>query len=146
MPCQQDDLYRAEDLVWPRSSGRVLSVPDAQALVDGWRDLPWWQENFPNVKRVEVNRRDSARGGSAGRFHPTEAAGVIDMAPQHMTPHVLAHEVAHVLAEARYGSRSHDPWFARTYLQLVYLALGSETYKALYDAFEEVGVDHHIDE
>lgn len=51
-----------------------------------------------------------------------------------------------MLAEARYGSHAHDPWFARTYLELAYQVLGSEVYQDLYSAFEERGIEHTIDE
>lgn len=49
-----------------------------------------------------------------------------------------------MLAAARYGSKSHDPWFARTYLELVYGVMGSDAYLRLFEAFERAGVDHRI--
>lgn len=136
--CQQDALYDAEDAV---QSGRALmSQAEAQDLVDGWRELPWWQDRFAGVERVEVYKH---RGrGSAGGFEPKMCAGVADMDAVHMCPLFLAHEVSHVLAAARWGSRSHDPAFARTYLELVYLTLGSEAYATLYASFEDHEIDH----
>jgi hypothetical protein len=49
-----------------------------------------------------------------------------------------------VLASARFDSRSHDPWFARIYLELVYSCVGHETYQALKSAFDAYGVDHDV--
>lgn len=59
---------------------------------------------------------------------------------------IVLHEVAHVLCDARYGSQSHDPWFARIYLELVCTAMGSEAYVSLWSAFKQLGVDCDTDD
>lgn len=149
MLVQQSDLYRAEEEALaelPQELRKKWSEQEAQARVDEWRDLPWWGERFPMVRRIEVYERNHGKAGSCGGFFPEASAGVIDMAPQHMNPLFVCHETAHVLSEARFNSQAHDPWFARTYLHLVYLTMGSEAYISLYKAFERHGIDHRIDE
>lgn len=147
MITQQGALYKSEndalyDPQFPMTG--PLSLEEAQEFVDHMRHHPWWDENFPKVSRVEVY--EHAGGDSVGVYYPEMESGVADMSDRHMIQLYLCHEVAHVLAAARYGSRSHDPWFARTYLELVYLNMGSDAYHALYRAFEEHHIEHVIDD
>lgn len=150
MKCQQDELYRAEERVHLALDLPSLKEKDAQALVDQWRELPWWRERFPRVVHVQVVKRRSSGDGSCGGLVDSPFAdrleepqfGIVEMAPVHMDRLYLAHEVCHVLAEARYGNGSHHPGFARHYLELVYLTLGSDVYAQLRDSFEAGGVDH----
>lgn len=137
--CQQFELYAAEAAI---DGGGTIAPADLQRWVDELRDLPWWERNFPQVLRVETHVRRSNRDGSVGGWHPEDGCGQIEMAPVHLTPLYVLHEVAHVLAAARYGSHSHDPWFARTYLELVSVRLGSGMYEELYRAFERGHIDH----
>jgi putative metallohydrolase (TIGR04338 family) len=67
------------------------------------------------------------------------------MEPAHRCELVLGHEVAHVLAAARYGSHAHDPWFACTYLELVWSMMGPDAYLALQRSFQDAGIEHHHD-
>ena len=71
--------------------------------------------------------------------------GQLEMLPQHLRPMVLLHELAHVCAKARYDSHAHDPWFARTYLDLVFHALGWDKWMALRHAFDDGGIDYVAD-
>lgn len=145
MPCQQDSLYAAERLMTRR--GRTFADQDElQEYVDELRDTyRKWESDFPNVVRIECYVKTTDRRGSVGWFDESKAAGIIDMSPRHLNELIVCHEVSHVLAEARYGSRSHDPWFARTYLELVFSAMGSQAYTELSDAFNLRGVRHDID-
>lgn len=158
LSCQQSDVYRAEERALRRLGLQKLTKQEAQALVDGWRELPWWTQNFARVVHASVVVKSpdttSSVGGlitAHGEFATvdrieTPVVAAVEMAPIHMNALYLAHEVSHPLSEARYRSHAHDPWFARTYLQLVYAALGSEIYRVLYEEFEREGVDHRIDE
>ena len=155
MNCQQSDVYRAEERALRSLRLPEITIQEAEALVERWRDLPWFEQNFPRVVAAKVVARKTSKDGSCGglvsefdlgdRFE-TPVCAVVEMAPAHMNALYLAHELCHPLAEVRYSSRAHDPWFARTYLQLVYLALGSDVYQTLYAEFEREGVDHRIDE
>lgn len=135
--CQQFELYASETAV---PGGRVIPPADLQAYVDQLRENPYWERNFPNVRRIETNSKRSDRGGSVGWFEKELECGVIDMAPVHHQELVILHECAHVLASARYGSQAHCPWFARTYLELVSTYL-PDSYLPLYQAFVAGGID-----
>jgi putative metallohydrolase (TIGR04338 family) len=140
--CQQFELYAAEEPL-SHLHGRALSSEELQSYVDGMREHPWWDRNFADVVRIEAyTRPPSWEGGSVGSWHSEHAAGKIEMSKYHMVELYVCHEVAHCLAEARFGSKSHDPWFARTYLELVYTVMGSAAYASLKSAFEHGGVDH----
>jgi putative metallohydrolase (TIGR04338 family) len=142
--CQQFELYAAERRV---STGeRFPSVAAMQAFVDGLRNTWWWRQFYPNVARVEVYSRPSNRHESVGAYDAAKRAGHIEMLPVHWTPLVVLHELAHVLAKARYGSRAHDPAFARVYLELVYLELGYATYVELERAFTAAGINFDHDD
>ena len=62
----------------------------------------------------------------------------------HWNELVVVHELAHVLAHARFNSQAHDPSFARVYLELTFLIMGSEVYYQLYDAFTRDGIQHDV--
>jgi putative metallohydrolase (TIGR04338 family) len=136
--CQQFELYAAEADV-PR--GWEFSNADRlQGWLDGLRDEPFWCRFYPQVLRVEVGYVRGTR--SVGAWIPADNAGRIEMAPGHRNELVVLHEIAHVLAAARYGSESHDPWFARVYLELVFFVMGYDTFDALHRAFEAGGIEH----
>lgn len=143
MNCQQDELYAAE--LGGLRGDRLETREEIEAYVNALRDTPWWQERFAQVVYVEARVRKSNTAGSCGAFIKEHNAGLIEMAPCHCCEQYVLHELAHVLAHARYGCCSHGPWFARTYLELVYLAMGTEAYSLLYQAFESAGIDNRID-
>jgi len=140
--CQQDELYAAETNALPRTN---VSAEELQSWIDDLREMPYFERNFPNVLRIEAYNDHNRTTGSVGWFEKQHNCGIICMADCHMHEQILLHEVAHVLAAARYGSHSHDPWFARTYLELVYSRLGSEAYAALKDAFDRGCIDYDTD-
>jgi len=140
--CQQFQLYAAEANL---PLGEVFDTLDElQAFVDGLRDLSVWRRQYADVMRVECHLRPSG-SGSVGGWREESGCGIIEMLTPHRNELFVLHEVAHVLAAARYGSHAHDPWFARTYLELVYEAMGSEAYAALAKSFADHGIDHDHD-
>lgn len=142
--CQQFALYAAEASL---PKGRSFSgQAELQAYVDSMRDTPLWERQYEDLLRVEAFAKGSTRDNfSCGAFDKSANCGVVEMLPVHMNELYVCHEVAHVLADFRYGSHAHDPWFARTYLELVYTMMGAEAYAALRDAFENGGIDHQHD-
>lgn len=142
--CQQFELYAAERKV-PQGH-RFVSVESIQRWLDGLRDTWWWNLYYPQVRRVEVYSRPARMRDSVGSWHPELAAGKIEMLKVHYNELVLLHELAHVLAAARYDSHAHDPAFARVYLELVALVMGPVAYTRLYDSFEAAGIEHDVDE
>lgn len=141
MSCQQFELYAAEGRV---RTGARIARGELQEFVDQLRENPWWERNFPQVRRIETFVRGprAAAKGSVGSWYPQQAAGLIEMAPVHLNELFIIHEVCHVLAAARYDSRAHDPWFARTYLEAVYSYMGPRAYAELLAAFTAADVDH----
>lgn len=138
--CQQDELYASEQRLTDR--GRVFhTVGDIQRYVDKLRDCVYWQTHYPNVKRVEVHEAGRGARGSVGGFFPELSAGQIEMHRVHFNELYVLHELAHVLAAARYGSQAHCPWFARVYLELVYEYMGSSYYQQLHKNFAADGID-----
>lgn len=132
--CQQSALYAAEGTV--RDRGRTFAgVTEAQRFVDGLRATWWWPFFYWQVEYVEVGRARANGAGSVGVWYPEKNAGRIEMWHGHLTVPDITHELAHVLADARHGSKSHDPWFAREFLNLTYLISGSNAYVNLRDAF-----------
>lgn len=142
--CQQFELYAAERQV--PEGRRFASVEEIQRFVDGLRDTWWWRQWYPQVLRVEAYKRPSRMKESVGSYSAANRAGVIEMLEVHWNELVILHELSHVLASARYGSRSHDPYFARVYLETVALVMGPDVYRALYDAFEAGGIEHDADD
>lgn len=139
LQCQQFELYAAErSALTGRSFGDVAEM---QAFVDSLRDTWWWPRWYAKVARVEVYGRPGTRRESVGSWHPAMNAGKLEMLPVHWNELFVLHELAHVLAAARYGSKSHDPWFARVYLELVQLVMGSDAYLSLHLSFTEQGID-----
>lgn len=140
---QQDSLYAAERSVPEHLRGRGF---DSQAAIQRWvvselLDQPWWVHSFGRVVGIHVptvaRRRTRC---SVGYWDAQERVAVIEMHPAHWETLTVLHEVAHPVAEAYHGSRSHDPHFARIYLQLVYRVLGGDAWIALRTAFVEHGV------
>lgn len=136
---QQFKLYAAERAV---NVGRAFrSLEEIQAWVDALREQLWWRQRYPEVKRIEVGPAIAGgRCGSVGWFEPEMGAGRIEMAPQHWSELVVVHEMSHVFASV-HGSGAHDPIFARTFLNLTYFILGTETYQQLAAAFNDAEID-----
>ena len=143
MKTQQDELYTAEERV---AKGRTFtSIDEIQRFVDDLRDNQWWAaQGYWQVARIEVGRPSpkNERRGSVGAWYEDMNAGRIEMAQVHWCQLYILHEVAHVLAAALHGSKSHDPYFARIYLILVACSMGSASYTELLTAFERDGIVH----
>lgn len=139
--CQQFELYSAEAVV-ASAHGRAIDASDLQSYVIQLREADWWQRNFPMILHVEAEALAKSSSGSVGAFFPAKSAGRIEMAPVHLVELYVLHEVSHVLASARFGSKAHDPWFAATYLQAVSTYLGPEAYLMLRESFDRGGVDY----
>lgn len=96
---------------------------------------------FPTVKRIEVGPAiHGGRCGSVGWFEPEMGAGRIEMAPRQWNELTVVHEISHVFASV-HGSGSHDPIFARMFLNLTYFILGSDRHQALAAAFSDTAID-----
>lgn len=142
MPTQQDALYAAERSVSP---GRQFATyEELQRFVDELRNTEWWVREYPMVRRVEVGEADQRiTSGSVGSWYADRGAGRIEMMRNgHMNLQSVAHELAHVLAAAKWGSASHDPAFARTYVNLTYWLRGSEAWLELQTAFDRNKIDY----
>jgi hypothetical protein len=140
MPCQQDDVYAAERVLEP--SPTFESFDAVQAFVDEMRDkYPFWEKAYAHVERIEIGPADRRGNAHVGWFEPDKCRGRCEFLTDRPEIQLVLHEITHVLASARYGSRAHDPWFARSYLELTYLVRGSMAYFDLYSAFIAYGVD-----
>lgn len=144
MITQQQDCYAAE--VAADNGRRFGSVAEVQTFVDGLRDTPWWTSQGFHLKvlRIEVGSSRSKKFGGVGWFDKDANAGRIELTKYGLCERVVLHEVAHVLAQAIHGSKSHDPWWARTYLTLVSCVMGAEAYLTLQASFDLHGVDYDV--
>jgi putative metallohydrolase (TIGR04338 family) len=132
---QQFTLYRAE-----RDVPRHLRGPrfTSQEEIGSWvvrhvLNTPWWELRFPHIITIECPTVKRGHTGSCGGV-VRDGVGVIEMAPEHWEALFVLHEIAHVVVEEE-GSVSHDPIFARTYLELVYRVLGLDSWVQLRYAF-----------
>jgi hypothetical protein len=120
----------------------LVTLEEAQGLVDAWRDSWWWDKWLGDtVLRVEVGR-GSGTGGGVGWYSAEARSGRMEFGAAKISMGLLVHELSHVLASARRRSQSHDPWFARIYLELTYLVRGSTAYEELRKAFDSYRVDY----
>lgn len=143
MRTQQYDLYASERGV---QDGPVFaSVADVQVWLDDLRDTWWWERWLTDsVKRVEVGIGRPGPGvAGVGWYERPKLAGRMEFARgAELNERRLVHELSHVIASARRDSKSHDPWFARVYLELTYLIRGSDRYLELRQAFDAHGIDY----
>lgn len=142
MPTQQDALYDAERLVDP---GNYFTGIDAvQEFYDSLRDTWWWEKWIPDVHHVEVSIGRPGRGvAGVGWFEAGVNEGYVQFAKGVPLPERrVVHELSHVIAGARKQSRSHDPWFARIYLEMTFLIRGPRAYCELQQAFVSKNIDY----
>lgn len=139
---QQEQCYAAEAVLG--SGVSFADVAAAQAWVDALRDEGWWHlQGFSlAVLRIEVGRSRAHAG--VGWYEPEKNAGRIELGPGQLNTSTILHEVAHVLAMAQHGSKTHDPAWARTYLVLVSCVLGAAEYTRLRDSFDAHGVNYTV--
>lgn len=144
--CQQYELYAAES---EGDRGRQFrSLAEIQSFVDALRDTWWWQRWYPKVLRVEVGKPASKKA-SVGAWFPENNTGKIEMLEVHWCEQYVLHELAHVLADYRFKSQAHCPWFARVYMELVHNVQGSAAFVQLHGAFDRHNIKHdpdHYDE
>lgn len=138
---QQDSVYRAEGRC--RGGREFGSADEVEAYIEDLRErYDRWEDDFSDVLFVDVfvHRRGRSRAVVEGD------GGVINLNEGQLYEAVVLHELAHVLADSRYGDCGHSPWYARVMLELVYVAMGSEAYSELKNAYDHEGVDHHTDD
>lgn len=136
---QQFNLYDAERGV---ETGRQFK---SQAEIELWvqdvTETEWWLERHPDVWRVECPTVKRSTGeGSVGSYFEDTSSGVIEMHESHWNARCVLHELAHVCA-APLGSTSHDPIFARVYLDLVREFISFPAYDELRRRFNEYSIE-----
>lgn len=140
---QQETLYASERALL---DGRTF--PNVEAVErwinDDLRESWWWERWCANVIYVEVGiGRPGAGVAGVGWFDADANAGRLEFARDAaLTERRVVHELAHVIAKARRNSTSHDPWFARIYLELTYLVRGQAQYEVLKKSFDAHGIDY----
>lgn len=143
MRTQQLDLYAAEREI---HDGPVFrDVRAVQEWLDDLRETWWWEEWIgERVLRVEAARgRPGPHAAGVGSYYPERLSGRLEFAKgAELNERRCVHELAHVIAAATHNSKSHDPWFARVYLELTYLIRGTAAYQELLAAFDRHGIDH----
>ena len=140
MKCQQFELYAAEERVADKGQ-RFANLTEMQEFVDNLRDTWWWQLWYANVRRVEVGASLKPTE-SVGGWFASKNSGRIEMASQHHVMMFVLHELAHVLAAARFDSQAHDPQFGRVYTELVYLVMGEQAWLDLQVEFDRAGIEY----
>ena len=129
-------VYGAETTLDP---GRTFTaIAQVQEYVDALCACDWWSERFPGVVRIEAVGIRSRCVEAVGRPEPQRNAGVIGLTRDGRKELTVLHEVAHVLCRPDAG---HGPDWARTYLELTYRVMGTDTWATLRSAFVARGVD-----
>jgi hypothetical protein len=140
---QQDALYAAEREV---HNGPVFpDVAAVQRWLDDLRETWWWEEWIgERVLRVEAGIGNPGKtAAGVGAYYPDRLSGRLEFKPgAELNERRCVHELAHVIASAVCHSKSHDPWFARVYLELTYLIRGPIAYQELQRSFDRYGIDH----
>ena len=142
MKTQQHQLYASEDTI---DLGPELTLAEIQQLVDRLRDTWWWERTCSNVLRVRVQHHGRMKMLGVGGYEESEHTGYLTFSGRTVREQYVVHELAHVLARARFRSTAHDPWFARIYVELTFLVRGAEAYSALAEAFRRDGIDFDAD-
>jgi hypothetical protein len=135
---QQYRLYASEQTT---TLGPDLTLDEIRALINRLRESWWWERNCADVLQVQVYRDKRMGYLGCGGLDRAARVGVMCFSRDLIPTQYVLHELAHVLAKARFHSQSHDPWFARIYLELVYLVRGPKAWQALQEAFIRDDVD-----
>jgi putative metallohydrolase (TIGR04338 family) len=129
-------VYAAEATLDPgRTFGTIVQV---QEYVDALCASDWWSERFPGVVRIEAVSIRSRCAQAVGRPEPERNAGVIGLTRVGRKELTVLHEVAHALCRP---DTEHGPDWVRTYLELAYRIMGTDTWAALRGAFVGRSVD-----
>jgi len=147
---QRQKVYDAEnvlspggmvyDFSWRNRDGVKLDRKDAmtldecQAFVDAMIRTRWWRNRFRDIRAIWVRdgrgRRRAAGFRGIGRGH-------IKLPRWSRTPHIILHEVAHVVTPER---PAHGREYARNLLDLVVRFLGPDAGRKLRAAYKVHGV------
>ena len=135
---QQQAVYDAQATT--NQWGKVESVEEAQQFVDSITSEDWWVKNYPYIVRVEVEaQHGNIKAFSAMALEDHHSGGGVIFIPRvGATVQTILHEVAHTVSR---GGTGHDGEWAKTFLTIVYFALGGECYMELYQAFTHSGVE-----
>ena len=133
MKTQQLSLYAAE-----HSTDPGPAVENVQDYLDELRETWWWPRR---IHRVFVTFDPKIPFNGLGRFIRADDAGEVIFSNRTPYTRTVLHELSHVFSQALYGSRAHDPWFARTHAEVTYLVRGSTAYQNLTRAYTAVGID-----
>lgn len=136
--CQQYELYAAERGV--DHGARFGSLDEIGRWVNQLRDEWWWQRFFRGVDVIEVTDTVDLTA-SVGGLHDGGRTAVLNMLRVHWNEHDVLHELAHPLSESRFDSTSHDPFFARTLLDLTFLVRGYDAWDELQDVFRHANIE-----
>lgn len=132
---QQKRVYAAESILG--GGTRFQDYAEAQAYADSITSSDWWATAYPNIVRLEVFKLD-ATSTSCARQAEERGAGEIHLAPTMLNVTTLLHEAAHCAAPKGVG---HEAAWARTFMTIVYRALGTDEYMRLYTAYKNNNVD-----
>jgi hypothetical protein len=139
VPTQQIALYEAELEISPGPD--FASIDAVQQWVDQLREEWWWEKWVSQVLGIDVYLALPCESNQ-GWFSDIRSSGVMIFETPTPSLQLAVHELAHVLAEARRYSQSHDPWYARILTELVYLLRGANVYLELTAAFARHDVDY----
>lgn len=144
MRTQQFDLYRAERSV--DLGRRFASYAEVRDYVIDLVNRPFWERYSPCLN-IEVCQKTRRGNDSVGAWFPDSQYGYIEMNVNDLNENIVLHEISHCIAQAQFGSTSHDPYFAKTYLELVFLVRGVEPWTELKAAFDQAGIvyDERLD-
>lgn len=137
----QQEQVKAAEIGMPNgnSFGDLDEVREYMAEL---RRMSWWSSMVPPcVAAVEIGPAIKGSGESVGWFDKEMNAGRIELDVGALNESTILHELAHVLAIARFDENAHGPRWADLYMRLVYQVMGSEVYLQLYNSFKEHGVE-----
>lgn len=123
----------------------VEQVIDAS---DDWFARDYWMiehiEVYSSKARYDVRSKTSCIAEAFWDLR--NATGYLWFSPSAYHGVAVAHELSHVLTNARYPApdpgNGHNARFARTYLETTYRVLGQEAYVRAYAQFNRHGVDY----
>ena len=137
---QQKAVYAADARV--DVGAHFADYDDAQAWLDEIVAADWFTSRHYNerCRRFVVCEQDPRRSNeacAAATVDEESRMGEIHCPLRMLTQQTLLHESAHLLTPGA----SHGPTWVRAYLEVTYLARGTETYVQLYDALKLSGAD-----
>ena len=135
MTTQQKNVYTAQQFVTCLSKS-FTDIEDVQRYADSLTSSVWWEKNYGHVTRIDAIPHNTLKCSVASCTDDGKV-GIIAIAPNMMTQRTVLHEIAHCIDP----SQGHNSTWARTFLTLVYFAVGSEEYQELREAFVNNNVD-----